>query len=454
MNISIFGLGYVGCVSLGCLAKNGHNVIGVDVNQNKVDLINQGKPTIIEKDIDVIIAEQFQRGVISATTKAAEAITKTEISIIAVGTPSTPQGHLNLKYIFKVAEDIGKAIKNKNDFHIVVLRSTVLPGTCDKVATILEMASGKKRNEGFAVVDNPEFLREGSAVQDYYNPPLTLIGSDNKKAAERVADLYRELPGEIIVTDLKIAELMKYVNNTFHALKISFANEVGNVCSALDIDSHQVMDIFCKDKQLNISNYYFKPGFAYGGSCLPKDLKGFQTLAHDHYVKTPIVDSIGLTNENQIERAIEMIQRFPNKKLGFLGLSFKAGTDDLRNSPAVRVVEALLGKGAAISIYDKNINLTMLTGTNKDYIDARIPHLSKLLVTDLNELVSSSEVLIVNTNEVEFVKLLRNVTDKTIIDFVRIDDTLLERENYIGINWSIEKLNKENYVSNEDTVLK
>jgi len=453
MKISIFGLGYVGCVSLGCLAQNGHEVIGVDVSQNKVDLINKGKPTIIEKEIDKIIAEQHKLGTISATTDAIAAVHNSDISIIAVGTPSTPQGHLNLKYIFTVAENIGKALKNKEDFQVIAIRSTVLPGTCDKVAAIIEEASGKKRNEAFAIVDNPEFLREGTAVEDYYNPPLTLIGSDNKNAAEKLAQLYNQLPGEIITTDLKVAEIMKYVNNTFHALKISFGNEVGNVCSALGIDSHQVMDIFCKDKQLNISNYYFKPGFAYGGSCLPKDLKGFQTLAHDLYVKTPVIDGIGLTNENQIERAIDIIQRYPNKKLGFLGLSFKAGTDDLRNSPAVRVVEALLGKGANIAIYDKNINTTMLTGTNRDYIDARIPHLSKLLVTDLHTLVNDADVLIINTKEEEFKTLLLKQTEKIIIDFVRLDEGLLDFENYKGINWSTTIEDNQNYVSGEDTVL-
>jgi GDP-mannose 6-dehydrogenase len=453
MKISIFGLGYVGCVSLGCLANNGHRVIGVDVSQNKVDLINNGKPTIIEKDIDIIIAEQHKLGTISATTNAMDAVLNSEICIIAVGTPSTPQGHLNLKYIFQVAKNIGIALRNKEEFQVVAIRSTVLPGTCDKVAAIIEEASGKKRNVAFAIVDNPEFLREGTAVEDYYNPPLTLIGSDNKEAAEKLGQLYSKLPGEIITTDLKVAEVMKYVNNTFHALKISFGNEVGNVCSALGIDSHQVMDIFCKDKQLNISNYYFKPGFAYGGSCLPKDLKGFQTLAHDLYVKTPVIDGIGATNEIQIERAIDIIQRYPNKKLGFLGLSFKAGTDDLRNSPAVRVVEALLGKGANINIYDKNINTTMLTGTNRDYIDARIPHLSKLLVSDLNSLVQDSEVLIINTKEEEFKALVSEFSDKIIIDFVRLDESLLNNENYIGINWSSVVEDQQNFVSGEDTVL-
>jgi GDP-mannose 6-dehydrogenase len=451
MNLSIFGLGYVGCVSLGCLAKNGHNVIGVDVSQNKVDLINRGKPTIVEKDIDEIIKEQRSLGKISATTDAEMAVLHSEVSIIAVGTPSSEKGHLNLQYIFNVAENIGKALAQKEAFHIVAIRSTILPGTCDKIAGIIEKLSGKKRNEGFAVVDNPEFLREGTAVADYYNPPLTLIGSDNKDAAQKLAELYKNLPGEIIISDLKVAEVMKYVNNTFHALKISFANEVGNICSELGIDSHEVMNIFCKDKQLNISPYYFKPGFAYGGSCLPKDLKGLQTLAHDLYVDVPVIDSIDKTNENQIDRATKLIYKYLDKKIGFLGLSFKAGTDDLRNSPAVRVIESLLGKGSNILIYDKNVNMTMLTGTNKDYVDARIPHLSKLLVSDLEVLIRECDVLVVNTKEEEFAKKLHNINDKLIIDFVRLGDEFLSNPNYTGINWG-KSLISGKYVSNEDTV--
>lgn len=452
MDISIFGLGYVGCISLGCLAKNGHRVIGVDVSQNKVNLINKGKPTIIEKDIDWIIAEQFGKGLVSATTDSNAAVQSTEISIIAVGTPSTPQGHLDLKYIFKVSRNIGEALARKDGFHIVAIRSTVLPGTCDKVAEVIAQSSGKKRNEGFAVVDNPEFLREGSAVADYMNPPLTLIGSDNPEAARRMAGLYEDLPGELIVTDLQVAEIMKYVNNTYHALKISFANEVGNVCAELGIDSHKVMEIFCKDKQLNISPYYFKPGFAYGGSCLPKDLKGFQTLAHDHYVATPVIDGIGHTNENQINRAIQLLLRFSGRRFGFLGLSFKAGTDDLRNSPAVRVIEALRGKGEHVGVYDRNINATMLTGTNKDYIDARLPHLSTLLCNDIDALIESSDVLVVNTGEKEFSERLLGVEDRIIIDFVRLPDPFLSKANYAGINWP-SNLTTGNYVSSEDTVI-
>jgi len=342
---------------------------------------------------------------------------------------------LNLQYIFNVAENIGEALLHKDTFHIIAIRSTIMPGTCDKFAAIVERISGKKRNVDFAIVDNPEFLREGTAVQDYYNPPLTLIGSDNRRAAEKVADLYRQLPGEIIITDLKIAEIMKYVNNTFHALKISFGNEIGNICSELGIDSHKVMEIFCKDKQLNISPYYFKPGFAYGGSCLPKDLKGLKTLAHDLYVDVPVIDSIDKTNELQIQRAVKLIYKYWDKKLGFLGLSFKAGTDDLRNSPAVSVIEALIGKGCDISIYDKNINLAMLTGTNKDFIDSRIPHLSNLLASEPKKIINECDVIVINTKETEFIQLVDDIENKIIIDFVRLDESLLSKSNYIGINW-------------------
>ena len=436
MDISIFGLGYVGCVSLGCLAQNGHKIVGVDVNPIKVKQINSGKATIIEKNIDQIINEQYNLGRITATTSSSNAILVSDISIVAVGTPSGKNGHLNLEYIFNVANDIGIALKEKNTFHTIAIRSTIMPGTCDKFAEIIEKVSGKKRNVDFGIADNPEFLREGSAVDDYLNPPLTLIGSDNKRTAEIVASLYDHLPAEIIITDLKIAEIMKYVNNTFHALKISFGNEIGNICTELGIDSHEVMKIFCKDKQLNISSYYFKPGFAYGGSCLPKDLKGLQTLAHDLYLKVPVIESIDQTNNIQINRAVELILNYRDKKLGFFGLSFKAGTDDLRNSPAVTLIENLLGKGCNISIFDDNINLSLLTGTNKDFINQKIPHLSTLLVDTPNDIVDNCDVIIINTREKEFIKYIKEIQDKIIIDLVRIDDRLLSRKNYIGVNWA------------------
>ncbi|WP_338870958.1 nucleotide sugar dehydrogenase [Spirosoma sp. SC4-14] len=438
MNISIFGLGYVGCVSLGCLAQNGHQVVGVDVNKTKVGQINEGRATIVEKDIDAIIATQHLLGRIRATTDFREAILNTDLSIIAVGTPTTAQGHLNLAYILKVAEHFGDVLREKDGFHVIALRSTVMPGTCNKIAAMIEDRTGKTHNVDFAVVSNPEFLREGTAVYDYYHPPLTLIGTESDRAGAIVKSLYEELPAELIVAETKTAEIMKYVNNTYHALKISFANEVGNICSSLGIDSHEVMNIFCKDKQLNISSYYFKPGFAYGGSCLPKDLKGLQTLAHDLYLQVPVINSIHRTNEIQMQRAIAILMRHSHRNIGFLGIGFKAGTDDLRNSPAVELAETLLGKGFSLKIYDRNVHTSKLTGTNKEYIDQHIPHLSRLLVQDASELVAWSDVLVVCTKEAEFIHVLGNVTDKVILDLVRIATDVDTRNQYIGINWSQE----------------
>lgn len=426
----------MGCVSLGCLARNGHTVIGVDVSKSKVNQINNGLPTIIEKDIDVIIHEEFLKGTISATTNYQEAVCQSDLSIIAVGTPSTATGHLNLDYILNVSRNIGDGIRNKSGFHIVVIRSTVLPGTSEKCASIIAKLSGKKKDKDFTIVSNPEFLREGTAVYDYYHPPLTLIGSSLHSAAETVASLYSQLPAQVIFTENKIAEMMKYVNNSFHALKVSFANEIGNICAASKIDSHKVMEIFCMDKELNISPYYLKPGFAYGGSCLSKDLKGLQTMAHDLYVDTPLIQCIERSNKIQISRAIELIERLGKRKLGFLGLSFKQGTDDLRNSPAVCVIETLLGKGFEISIYDKNINLSKLTGTNKEYIDRHIPHLSKLLVACMEELVEQSEVIVINNREKEYLDVLAETeTGAFVIDMIRMPELVRKRKNYIGINW-------------------
>ncbi|HEY4109083.1 nucleotide sugar dehydrogenase [Puia sp.] len=436
MNISIFGLGYVGCVSLGCLARNGHNVIGVDVNETKVRQINNGLPTIIEKDIDIIIQEERSRNRIVATTDFAYAIKNTDISIIAVGTPSGENGHLNLSYIFQVANHFGQVMKEKKTFHVIAIRSTVLPGTVEKFAGIVEDISQKKHNVDFSVVSNPEFLREGTAVFDYNHPPFTLIGASNKEAALIAASLYKHLPGEIIVTDIRVAEIMKYVNNSYHALKIAFANEIGNICSAMKIDAYKVMEIFCTDTELNISPCYFKPGFAYGGSCLPKDLKGLQTLAHDLYVRVPVIENIDKTNDLQINRAIELIQQTGKRRIAFLGISFKAGTDDLRSSPAVTIAETLIGKGYDIKIYDKNVQLSKLSGANREYIDVHIPHLYKLMVNQLGELIDDVDVIIVSNRESEYIDvLLETESPAMIIDMVRLPDPIRSRRNYVGINW-------------------
>lgn len=436
MNISVFGLGYVGCVSLGCLAKNGHSVIGVDVNATKVRQINSGLPTIIEKDIDIIIQEEHLKKKVRATENYFEAINQTAISIVAVGTPSGMNGHLDLSYIFNLAENFGEALRQKNDFHIIVIRSTIIPGTVKQFSEIVERVSGKKLGEDFSVACNPEFLREGSAVYDYFHPPFTLIGSDHQMTAETIASLYKSIDSQVFITDIEVAEIMKYVNNTFHALKIAFANEIGNICTAMQMDSHKVMEIFCNDRELNISPYYLKPGFAYGGSCLPKDLKALQTLAHDLYVKVPVIESIDKTNELQINRALNIIMQSGKRKIAFLGISFKAGTDDLRNSPAVTLIETLIGKGYEVKLFDKNVQLSKLTGTNKEYIDKHIPHLSKLMVNQLSELVDDAELIVVTNREKEYVDvMLETESAAIIIDMVRLPDPVRIRKNYIGINW-------------------
>jgi GDP-mannose 6-dehydrogenase len=434
MKISIFGLGYVGCVSLGCLAKNGHQVIGVDVQPLKVDLINQGLATIVEKDIDVIIKEEFEKKKISATHDFKDAVHNSEISIICVGTPSSPQGHLNLAYIYRTAEEIGEAIKTKKDFHVVVIRSTVLPGTNKKIGEIIESISGKKRNVAFSVVSNPEFLREGSAVKDYYNPSVTVIGGDHTDAVEKVASLYKDLKGTIEITQVEVAELIKYVNNSYHALKITFANEVGNICKAMNVDSHRVMELFCQDTHLNISPAYFKPGFAYGGSCLPKDLKGMVTLAHDHYISTPLLNSIDDSNENQKRVAFEMIARTGKKKIAFIGLSFKEGTDDLRYSPSVDLAEKLIGKGYQLSIYDKNVHIAKLVGANKAFINEHLPHLSELITNDAATAIKDADVILINHRNFEAQQYMDLLKDKIVIDLVRVawDHSAI---NYDGLCW-------------------
>jgi GDP-mannose 6-dehydrogenase len=433
MNISVFGLGYVGCVSLGCLAQNGHNLIGVDINQTKVDSINKGIPTIIENKIDEIINKHYNTNRIKATSDYIRAIKQTEISIICVGTPSTQEGHLDLSHIYNTAEQIGHALKEKNEFHTLVVRSTVLPGTNFKFGEIIENISGKKRNKNFAIVSNPEFLREGNAVEDYLNPSITIIGSDNENAIEKMRELYEGINGPIEIVDIDIAEMIKYVNNSFHALKITFANEIGNICKKLRIDSQELMRVFCLDNKLNISCKYLKPGFAYGGSCLPKDLKALKTLAHDFYLETPILNSVELSNNYQKNVALDFILKTERNKIGFFGIAFKEGTDDLRYSPAIDLIEKLIGKGKKLFIYDKYVHLSKLIGSNKSFIEEKLPHISSLVISDAELFISSCEVIVFPnfSKDLESIKI---PAEKIIIDFAN-NNGLKKTENYFGLSW-------------------
>lgn len=433
MNISIFGLGYVGCVSLGCLSNNGHNLIGVDVSDIKIDLINNGQPTIVEKDIDVLIRENHEKGRIRATSDYKDAVSSSDVSIICVGTPSSNEGHLDLQYIFKTAEQVGEVLMMKESFHTIAIRSTVLPGTNEKYGRILEDISGKKRNIDFAVVSNPEFLREGTAVDDYYNPPVTVLGSDSANGLDIMESLYKDLNGPVEKTAIEVAEIIKYVNNSFHALKITFANEVGNICKKLDIDSHEVMRIFGMDKQLNISTYYFKPGFAYGGSCLPKDLGALRTLSHDLYLETPVIDSIEKSNSLQKVMAQNLIESKGKNKILVLGISFKPGTDDLRYSPIIDVIQSLSGKGYELQLFDNHVQLSKILGKNKSYIMERLPHIAKLLVTDIEDAINWADVIILTNKEKSF-SGLNFSNEKILIDLTRFEEYRIH-PNYNGLNW-------------------
>jgi GDP-mannose 6-dehydrogenase len=435
MKLSVFGIGYVGCVSAACFAKEGHDVIGADVNPTKVAIINRGESPIVEPGISELMKDGVAAGRLSATVTAAEAVQNSEVSLVCVGTPSNPNGSLDLRYIIRVCEEIGAALRGKPGRHVVVLRSTMLPGTIQEVVIpALERTSGKAAGSEIGVCINPEFLREGSSLKDFYSPPFTLIGADDSITAATVRELYAGIDAPLYETPVKTAEMLKYVCNSFHALKVSFANEVGNICKALSIDSHAVMEIFCRDTKLNLSPYYLKPGFAFGGSCLPKDLRAINYKAKELDVDVPLLGSILPSNRLQIERALEMVVSTGKKRVGVLGFSFKAGTDDLRESPMVVLIETLIGKGYKLSLYDRDVSLARLFGANKEYIEREIPHISELMCASVEAVIESADVIVVGNKADEFKQLEGKTDGKVVIDLVRLFDRPSDEE-YQGICW-------------------
>ncbi len=437
MKISIFGLGYVGAVSAGCLAADGHTVIGVDPNATKVKLINAGVTPIIEKDIGEIIAKAVAEKRLWATTSVAEAINDSELSIVCVGTPSERNGSLDLRYIRNCCEEIGQALRGKSSWHNVTIRSTILPGTMrDIIIPMLEESSGKTAGVDFGICNNPEFLREGTAVYDYRNPPKTVVGEIDARSGDVLAGLYAHLQAPLIRTSVETAEMVKYVDNVWHAVKVAFANEIGNICKPLNIDSHEVMNIFCQDTKLNLSPYYLKPGFAFGGSCLPKDLRALSYKAKALDLDLPLLASVIPSNELQIDRAFKLISDQNVKKISVLGFSFKEGTDDLRESPVVELIERLIGKGADLRLYDKNVSLAALTGANRDYILNHIPHISRLMVDNIQAAVDHADLIIIGNKAPEFADWVEKIpSHKHIIDLVRIAKSVRPVANYEGICW-------------------
>lgn len=437
MKISVFGLGYVGAVTSGCLTTFGHSVIGVDYSEPKVTLINQGKAPVIEKNLDNIVCESVASGQLRATHDAAEAVLSTDLSLICVGTPSRKNGDLDTGSLKTVCEEIGSALRQKSSWHSVIVRSTVLPGTIRNIVIpALEKASGKKAGVDFGVGSNPEFLREGTALDDFHNPSKTIIGVEDEKTGDEVEALYKTIKAPLIRTSIEVAEMVKYSDNVWHALKVAFGNEIGVICKNLHIDSHDVMNIFCQDLKLNLSAYYLKPGFSFGGSCLPKDVRALVHKARSLDLDLPLIGSILPSNERQTTRGFEMIAQLGKRPVSILGMSFKAGTDDLRESPILEIIERLLGKGYDVRIFDRNVSLSKLVGANKDYLLRMIPHVSSLLVDSLDEALSFGEIVVIGNGDPEFRSVAPRIRpDQFVVDLVRIQEHDSLDGRYDGISW-------------------
>jgi GDP-mannose 6-dehydrogenase len=407
MRISIFGMGYVGAVCAGCLANRGHSVIGVDISDVKVDLINAGRSPIVEPGLADLLHSGVAAGRIRATTNTADAVRDSDLSMICVGTPSLRNGDLDLHYVENVASEIGAALREKSGWHTVVVRSTVLPGSVkNRIIPMLENASGKRAGHDFGVAVNPEFLRESTAIADYDAPPMTVIGEFDARSGEELAAIYAELPAPIIRKPIEVAEMVKYTCNVWHATKITFANEIGNIAKGLGVDGRQVMDVICQDHKLNLSSYYLRPGYAFGGSCLPKDVRALDFRANQVHAEHPLISSLMRSNELHARRAFELVQAFGERRVGMLGLSFKAKTDDLRESPLVELAEMLIGKGYELSIFDENVEYARVHGANREYIESRIPHISSLLKPSVDEVVEASDIVVVGLNDRKFERVL------------------------------------------------
>jgi GDP-mannose 6-dehydrogenase len=438
MRISVFGLGYVGCVSAACLADRGHEVVGVDVSEAKLDLLRRGQAPVVEERIGELTERVVRSGALRVSASAAEGVATTELSLVCVGTPSAPNGSLSTAFLERVAEEIGAALRGAQDRHTVAFRSTMIPGTCeDLLVPILERASGMRAGVDFGVAVNPEFLREGSSVRDFLDPPKTVIGELDAASGEPLAALYDGLPGPLFRVPVKVAEMTKYIDNAFHALKVGFANEIGAICRALGLDSHTAMDIFLSDTKLNISPAYLRPGFAFGGSCLPKDLRALVHLARRADVSVPVLEHVLPSNEEHLRRAFDLVAATGKRRVGVFGLSFKPGTDDLRESPLVELSERLLGKGYSVRIYDANVSLSRLMGANRAYIEAHLPHIGELLSPSVEEVLDHAEVCIVGSREDAVVQAIDRANGRPVVDLVRLPgaDERRALPGYVGVGW-------------------
>jgi GDP-mannose 6-dehydrogenase len=438
MKVSIFGLGYVGAVSTACLARDGNTVVGVDIDESKLEMFRSGISPIVEEGMPELVRDVVANKEVAVTSDIYRAIHDTELSFICVGTPSRPNGSQDLSAAQRVCEQIGQALRDKTSYHVVVVRSTVVPGTVEEVLTpILKAESGKRNGVEFDVCFMPEFLREGTSIRDYDNPPYTVVGSSSEKAAQAIQKLFANLESEFCRTNVRTAEMLKYASNAFHATKITFANEVGRLCKAYDVDSHEVMELFSRDTALNISAAYLKPGFAFGGSCLPKDLRAVLHMAKTRDVELPMLQAIVPSNTTHIHTAIDSVLSNGRRTIGMIGLSFKSGTDDLRESPLVALAEHFIGKGLTLSIYDREVNLSRIMGANKKFIETSIPHIAQLMTSDCRQMIRDSEVIVVGIKDPEIVDLLHEEAraEHFVLDLVHIPEHDTLDCKYRGVCW-------------------
>jgi GDP-mannose 6-dehydrogenase len=439
LSVSIFGLGYVGSVSAACFASMGHKVIGVDLSRPKVEMLDSGRTPIIEARMSELVAEANKAGRLRATTDSADAVVNSEVSFVCVGTPSLKNGKLDLGHIENVAREIGAAIRQKKSPHVFVLRSTVLPGTTETIVLpILERESGKKCGQDFTVCYNPEFMREGSAVADFLNPPYTILGASDTNHLAPLRELYKNVPATLYETTIPVAEMVKYFSNCYHALKVGFANEMGTMCKHLGVDAQAVTKIFTSDTKLNISPAYLSPGFAFGGSCLPKDLRAITYKAKELDLKLPVLESLMPSNAEHVDRAVDMVMSTGKKKIAQLGLSFKAGTDDLRESPQVQLIKRLMGEGLDVRVWDEDVSLGRLAGANRQYIEEVIPHIGSVLSADLEDVLRSAEVVILGNKSASKERLAQYLRpEQIVIDLIHLDRAKRPEgaKTYEGICW-------------------
>lgn len=438
MKVAVFGLGYVGCVSAAGFASLGHDVVGVDINPTKVQLVRDGKSPVLEPELNELLAAEVVGGRLRATEEPGGAVTESDVSLVCVGTPSSPNGKLDTEALQRVIESIGAALQLTPRRHTVVVRSTVLPGTSeDLLVPLLEQASGKRAGGDFGFAVNPEFLREGSSVADFRSPTRTVIGEWEPASGDVVETLYSSLPGEVFRVPPRVAEMTKYVDNAFHALKIAFANEIGAISRSLGLDSHEVMEIFRADTKLNISEAYLNPGFAFGGSCLPKDLRAMLYACRHADLDVPLLGSVLESNDRHLQRTVDLLVGLGHLRVGIFGLAFKQGTDDLRESPMVELAERLLGKGFDLKIYDPAVSLSKLVGANREYIEERIPHLAALLVDNAEEVMKHAEVCVIGAAKPEAVEAIARADGRVLVDLVRLPDAASRRgeKGYFGVAW-------------------